>query len=78
MKIAIITGASSGMGRQMALEIGDQFGGIDQIWLIARREDRLKELEGRMPAGIRCFPMNITSLQERQTFYRFLRRKSPG
>lgn len=77
MKIAIITGASSGMGRQMALEIGDQFGGIDQIWLIARREDRLKELEGRTPAGIRCFPMDITSPQEREDFLQILKEEKP-
>lgn len=38
MKIAIITGASSGMGREMAVEIADRFSKIEEIWLIARRK----------------------------------------
>ena len=44
MGIAIITGASSGMGREFALQLcfqnpaGEMF---DEFWLIARRRDRL-------------------------------------
>ena len=45
MKIAIITGASSGMGREMAVQIGDRFSRIEEIWLIARRKERLEELK---------------------------------
>lgn len=42
-KIAIVTGASSGMGRDFALQISSdyQYLGIDEIWLLARRADRL-------------------------------------
>ena len=40
-RIAVVTGASSGMGRETALELSDRFSGLDEIWLIARREDRL-------------------------------------
>lgn len=43
-KIAIVTGASSGMGREFALKIDKMFKNIDEIWLIARRLDRLEEL----------------------------------
>ena len=41
-KIAIITGASSGLGSDFARELDRQ--SLDEIWLIARREDRLLEL----------------------------------
>lgn len=41
--IAIITGASSGMGKEFALQISQNYN-YDQIWLVARREDKLKEL----------------------------------
>lgn len=78
MKIAIVTGASSGMGRQMALEIGDEFGGIDEIWVIARRGERLKELEGQMPAGIRCFAMDVTCKKEREEFGQVLSKEQPN
>ena len=40
-KIAVVTGASSGMGREAAVQLADQFGWLDEIWLIARREERL-------------------------------------
>ena len=42
-KIAIITGASSGMGREMVTQINNILPMIDEIWLIARRADRLQE-----------------------------------
>lgn len=43
MKIAVITGASSGMGREFALAL-DRTLDVDEIWLIARRQDRLEAL----------------------------------
>ena len=42
-KIAVITGASSGMGREFALRI-DGEEKFDEIWLIARRAERLEEI----------------------------------
>lgn len=41
--IAIVTGASSGIGRDFAIDIAKNFD-IDEIWIIARRKDRLIEL----------------------------------
>ena len=36
-KIAVITGASSGMGREFARRIEEKYRGeLDEIWLIAR------------------------------------------
>ncbi|PIE77623.1 MAG: short-chain dehydrogenase [Candidatus Delongbacteria bacterium] len=42
-KIAIVTGASSGFGRDYANEIDKNFN-LDEIWLVARREERLEEV----------------------------------
>lgn len=49
-RIAIITGASAGMGREAARELylnsqKYKFGKIDEIWIIARRIDRLTSLK---------------------------------
>lgn len=42
MRIGIITGASSGMGREFVNVIMDEDLNLDEVWVIARREQRLK------------------------------------
>lgn len=42
-KIAIITGASSGMGIECARQISKKIPCIKEIWLIARRKERMEE-----------------------------------
>lgn len=44
-KVAIITGASSGMGREFARQLDTCLKTIDEIWVVARRKDRLMELK---------------------------------
>ena len=48
MKIAIVTGASSGMGREFVLQLTN-YVQVDEIWAIARREDALKSLKASVP-----------------------------
>ena len=78
MNIAIVTGASSGMGREAAVQIADRFGGIEEIWLIARRKERLEELEGHLPARIRCFGIDITSPEQRKTLETAFKEEKPN
>lgn len=42
-RIALVTGASSGLGRMYACLAAERFKEIDEIWLVARREDKLNE-----------------------------------
>ncbi|MBO4546572.1 MAG: SDR family NAD(P)-dependent oxidoreductase [Treponema sp.] len=49
-RIAIITGASSGMGAEFARQLGEE-PCADELWLLARRLDRLKELEAAQNAA---------------------------
>lgn len=49
-RIAIVTGASSGMGTEFTKELylnskKYNFGSIDELWILARRADRLKNLK---------------------------------
>ena len=72
MKTAIITGASSGLGREFARQLTEVFPEIECCWLIARREDRLEEIAREM-VGVEtvCLPldlcdsMSFTTLQEK-------------
>ena len=43
-EIALITGASSGLGREFAMQISRSEERPQEIWAVARRENRLEEL----------------------------------
>ena len=60
MKIAIITGASSGLGREFALQI-DALKEVDEIWLVARRRDRLEEVGAllKTTARVICADLSV-------------------
>lgn len=47
--IAVITGASSGLGKVFYETIARRYPDLDEIWLIARRKDRLARLAVRFP-----------------------------
>ncbi|MBQ1340954.1 MAG: SDR family NAD(P)-dependent oxidoreductase [Erysipelotrichaceae bacterium] len=57
--IAIITGASSGMGREFALT-ATQHGSYDEIWVIARNENNLEQLRPQIDVPIRVFPLDLS------------------
>lgn len=48
MKIAIITGASTGLGERFACQLKNVFPEIEGVWLIARRAERLAELAEKL------------------------------
>ena len=48
-KTAVITGASAGLGREFVKELIKNYPEIDEIWLIARRYDKMKEREDQFP-----------------------------
>ena len=50
MSIAIITGASSGIGKEFAKQLKEK--GVDEFWLIARREEMLVELSQEL--NVKC------------------------
>lgn len=77
MKIAVITGASSGMGWETALQLADRFGGINEFWLIARRMDRLTELEKLLPAPVRKFALDLTDRNHLAQLQQALRETGP-
>lgn len=60
MKIAVITGASSGLGREYAMAVSSARKDIDEIWLIARREDKLRETAESISTKTRLVPLDIT------------------
>ncbi len=60
MNVIIITGASSGIGREFALQMDPCFTNIDEFWLVARSREKLKETADLLRHKTRIFAMNIT------------------
>ncbi len=61
MRTAIITGASSGLGREYALQLAASFPEVEQVWLIARRKPLLDELGKRLSIPFVSIPLDLTS-----------------
>lgn len=45
MRIAVVTGASSGLGKEFAKQIASLYRHLDAVWIIARRTGHLEELK---------------------------------
>ena len=58
MKIAIVTGASSGMGREFVTQL-ENYVTVDEIWVIARRMEALESLRGLTKARLRPISLDL-------------------
>ena len=59
MNIAVITGASSGMGREFVYAIDKEYE-LGEIWVVARRKERLDELQARCRTKIRPLVVDLS------------------
>ena len=60
MKIAIITGASAGLGAEFVKRIHSHYPDIEELWLIARREDKLREAAELSSIPSKIIPLDLT------------------
>ena len=58
MNIAIVTGASSGMGREFVLQL-PQYVSVDEIWVIARRTAALESLKEEVSVPVRPIALDL-------------------
>ena len=75
MNVIVITGASSGMGREFALQLDRGLKTIDEFWLIARRAERMKELSKSMRHRVKILPLDLTERRTSTCFAKSFRRK---
>ena len=76
--IALVTGASSGMGKEFVRQIAKKYKGLDEIWVIARRADRLKELRKEITGTrVRILPIDLTEDESFERLKRILAKERP-
>ncbi len=78
MKIAVVTGASSGIGREFVYQLGYFYRSLDEIWVIARRKERLEELRGKTRVPVRIFDGNLLKKSVYKKIFDALREKNPN
>ncbi len=75
--IAVITGASSGIGKQFALSL-QSHGEFDEVWVIARRADRLEALKSHIPFPVRVLPLDLSDKAGFKTYEALLTMEKPN
>lgn len=60
MNVIVITGASSGIGMEFAMQMDNYFENVDEFWLVARSQDKLREVAGVLEHKTRIFAMDVT------------------
>ncbi|MBR5439239.1 MAG: SDR family NAD(P)-dependent oxidoreductase [Clostridia bacterium] len=77
MNIAIITGASSGMGKEFVIQADARYQ-LDEIWVIARRTERLLELQDEVKTKIVPLSLDLTKTESFETLKQKLEEENPN
>lgn len=79
MNIAVVTGASTGMGREFVYEIAKRYRALDEIWILSRSEEKLNELSNKIKnIKVRVVPCDITKAISMQRYKDLLASKKPN
>lgn len=76
MNIAVITGASSGMGREFVYAIDKEYE-LSEIWVVARRKERLEELQARCRTQIRPLVFDLSNSSSFESYRTLLAAEKP-
>ena len=59
-KIAVVTGASSGIGKEFFLSLCDKTKELDEIWVVARNQTALESLREHTSIPLRVFALDLS------------------
>lgn len=77
-KICVITGASSGIGREFFNKIlTDKYFSFDEFWVIARNNDKLLELQQLTSIPVRCISLDLSKEESYLTYRTLLEQEKP-
>lgn len=75
--IAIITGASSGMGKELVKLLPSSFS-FDEVWVIARSLDKLEELKKIIPFAIKPISLDLSNEKSFDELTKLLEEEKPN
>ena len=76
MSVAIITGASSGIGREFAKQMKEKLG-VSDFWFVARREDRMTALKDELAVNAKIIPADLATPEGIEKFKNALAEEKP-
>ncbi len=77
MNIAVVTGASSGMGREFVLQLKD-YVSVDEIWVIARRADALAALREQVSVPLKILTLDLSNEESFDRYAAVLAEEKPN
>ena len=77
MNIAIVTGASSGMGKEFVLQLS-AFVQVDEIWAVARRKENLEALRAQVSVPVRPVCLDLLKEESFTEMEQLLSRETPN
>lgn len=77
MDAAIVTGASSGMGREVVLQLSQRRDPPKEIWAVARSEERLRELAREASCPVRVVSADLTKQDDIECVQKLLETEKP-
>lgn len=75
--IIVVTGASSGIGKEFAIQISKKEK-VDEIWVIARRSQLLNELKNYVDCDIVPIEMDLTNQEDMKKYQIMLAEHNPN
>ena len=75
-EIMIITGASSGMGKEFARQIEKKYQ-VDELWVIARRKERLESLKEILETKVKVLALDLTQKESFEILQKALFKEKP-
>lgn len=74
--IAVITGASSGIGKEFAERVSE-YGKFDEVWVIARSLDKLEALKETVPFPIKAISLDLSERKSYEEYSALLEQEKP-
>jgi len=78
VKIAVVTGASSGMGREFVKQIAKTYRFPGEIWVIGRSAAKLSRLQKSAMGKLRILPMDLTVQESKERLQQILKTEKPN